>query len=119
VVLAMRDVSGAVLLEQRPASGIWGGLLSLPEFDAEASDAAIAASVSSRYGLQITGLEPLANIRHEFTHYSFLMHPRVTQVARAGAASGAVLRAVHEHEVAELPLPAPIRRLLQQLICIC
>jgi A/G-specific adenine glycosylase len=32
-MLLLRDARGRVLLEQRPASGLWGGLWSLPQFD--------------------------------------------------------------------------------------
>ena len=48
-VLAMQDATGAVLLELRPPSGIWGGLLSLPEFESEASDDAVVAEVQRSF----------------------------------------------------------------------
>lgn len=32
-MLVLRDADGRVLLEQRPASGLWGGLWGLPQFD--------------------------------------------------------------------------------------
>ncbi len=33
LMLVLRDAEGRVLLEQRPASGLWGGLWGLPQFD--------------------------------------------------------------------------------------
>ncbi|HVG03978.1 MAG TPA: A/G-specific adenine glycosylase, partial [Burkholderiaceae bacterium] len=87
IVLVLRDQSGSVLLEQRPSVGIWGGLLSLLEFDASASAAEIAAAVHRRYGLRIAVHESLGEVRHQFTHFSYVMHPRLARCAGAAGAS--------------------------------
>ncbi len=115
IVLAMQDTSGAVVLELRPPSGIWGGLLSLPEFEAGATDDAIVAAVNARYGLLIALAEPLGEIRHEFTHYTYLMRPRCAHVVGATGVANSSLRRVAEEELQTAPLPAPIRRLLLEL----
>ena len=52
-ILVMQEASGAVLLELRAPSGIWGGLLSVPEFEVDASDDAVVAEVGARFGLRI------------------------------------------------------------------
>lgn len=114
-VLAMQDASGAVLLELRPPAGIWGGLLSLPEFETDATEDAIVAAVNARYGLRIALAEPLGEIRHEFTHYTYVMRPRCARVVGATGIAGSSLRRVAEEELETAPLPAPIRRLLLQL----
>lgn len=114
IVLLLRDDDGAFLLEQRPPSGIWGGLLSLPEFDVQ-SQKTLVAEVQSRYGLHIRLVETLAAIRHEFTHYTFVMQPRSAQVIGTPAASDALLRPLMPDELEAAPLPSPIRRLLQQV----
>ena len=114
-VLVMHDASGAVLLELRPPSGIWGGLLSLPEFDSEASDDEVVAGIGKRFGLHITLKQALGQVRHEFTHYTYLMRPRLAQVAGAAGAANSSLRSVREDALQAAPLPAPIRRLLLQL----
>ena len=114
-VLAMQDASGAVLLELRPPAGIWGGLLSLPEFEADATDDAIVAAVEARYGLLVALTEPLGGIRHEFTHYTYVMRPRCARVIGASAVAGSSLRRISGEELHTAPLPAPIRRLLVQL----
>jgi A/G-specific adenine glycosylase len=69
---------GQVLLEQRPGSGIWGGLLSLPEVDGhvavEEIDAAgipAAAARSARW----RKCEALLPLVHVFTHYKLHIHP--------------------------------------------
>ena len=112
-LLAMQDADGTVLLELRPPSGIWGGLLSLPEFDPEGSDDSLVAEVSSRFGLQIAITETLGEIRHEFTHYTYLMRPRLARITGSVAVVSAALRSVSSDDLETAPLPAPVRRLLQ------
>lgn len=114
-VLVMQDPNGALLLELRPPSGIWGGLLSLPEFEAGATSESITAAVMTRYGLRVTVHEALGNLRHEFTHYSYVMQPRLAQVSGTVGVTDTSLRSVCEAELQTAPLPAPIRRLLQQI----
>ncbi|MGZ8994103.1 MAG: A/G-specific adenine glycosylase, partial [Burkholderiaceae bacterium] len=114
-VLTLQDASGAVLLELRPPAGIWGGLLSLPEFEADAADETIVAAVNARYGLSIALEEALCEIRHEFTHYTYAMRPRCARVVGATGIGSSCLRRVAAEELDEAPLPAPIRRLLNQL----
>ena len=111
-VLAIQDASGSVLLELRPPSGIWGGLLSLPEFEPEASDEAVVTAVGARFGLNITIEEALGEIRHEFTHYTYVMRPRRARVVGTVGVASSSLRAVSEPALETAPLPAPIRRLL-------
>jgi len=111
-LLLIRDTAGAVLLEARPPRGIWGGLLSLPEFDADADDESLVAAVQARYALRIRLAYPLASVRHEFTHYSFVMQPRIADVLSASGVASTALRFLSLREIDAAPLPAPIRRLL-------
>lgn len=114
-VVVLKDQHGAVLLEQRPPAGIWGGLLSLLEFESNATDSEIAAAIDARYGLRVVVQESLGEMRHDFTHYSYVMRPRVAQAVGAGGVASASLRAISESEFETAPLPAPIRKLLLQL----
>ena len=114
-VAIIRDERGALLLETRPPSGIWGGLMSLPEFDADADDPRLLAAISARYALDVELRERLPELRHEFSHYSLVMHPRMASIRRAAGVAGGAARLVHRDAIAEVALPAPVRRLLQQL----
>ncbi len=99
------------LLERRPASGVWGGLWSLPEV---ALDADVAHACRERFGVDVASSEPLAPIAHGFTHYKLTMHPqrlRVTGRARHASEPGAVW--LGRDEALAAALPAPIRRLLR------
>jgi A/G-specific adenine glycosylase len=114
-VAIIRDGHGAVLLETRPPSGIWGGLVSLPEFDAEADDERLRAAIAQRYALDVALGERLPPLRHEFSHYSLVMHPRLAAVRTPLGASAPAARLFEGPALAQAALPAPVRRLLKAL----
>jgi A/G-specific adenine glycosylase len=110
------DGAGAFLLERRAPTGIWGGLLSAPEFDADLSDSALQSAIAQRFGLSGSVEQRLDTVRHEFSHYSFLMHPRVVRATGATVvADAAGLEWLGADEVDDAALPAPLRRLLRTL----
>jgi A/G-specific adenine glycosylase len=113
-VLLIHDDAGGVLLETRPPSGIWGGLMSVPEFEAEAPDAVLVASIADRYALDVVLEDRLPPLRHEFSHYSLIMYPRLARIRRALGAAGPSARMIRPDGLAATALPAPIRRLVQQ-----
>jgi len=112
---------GEVLLEQRPQTGIWGGLLSLPEVgghvpmdedEAPVCTPDVAAAAGS-FGTidEVRSLSPLV---HVFTHYKLHIAPfAVTLAARAGLAPGHVWWKLAS--IGEAPLPAPVKKLLLDL----
>ncbi|MES2757879.1 MAG: A/G-specific adenine glycosylase [Pseudomonadota bacterium] len=107
---------GQVLLEQRADSGIWGGLLSLPEvdghgaFDDAMPDAKLAAG---RFGV-VEEVQALLPLVHVFTHYKLHIHPhRIALHTRSQTESGYVWWDLANIEQA--PLPAPVKKLLTQL----
>jgi A/G-specific adenine glycosylase len=102
-----------VFLVQRPATGIWAGLWSLPELDsADALDAASATWPGRG--------EPLPSFVHTLTHLDWTLHPvRWTLPARLAPARLAAITAawpegrwVPREEALALGLPSPLRRLL-------
>jgi A/G-specific adenine glycosylase len=112
VMLVARRES-AVLLVQRPATGIWGGLWCLPEF----SDRDAAASFA-RLELDAAKLaeNSLPDIEHSFTHFDLVITPLVARCrgesrVRAGRSLWYDLA-----EPARVGLPAPIKTLLGSLL---
>jgi A/G-specific adenine glycosylase len=81
-VLVVRDPDGRVLLERRPARGIWGGLYSLPELAAEDSPSDWCARV---LGAAIAAERVLATIEHAFTHFDLDLMPRLLELAATPA----------------------------------
>lgn len=101
-----------VYLERRPPSGIWGGLLSLPECE----DSAAAERWLAGQG---TGdlLPSWPEVEHVFTHFRLIMTPQpirldaLSAAAREGASGDWVALA----DAADAGVPAPVRRLLLRL----
>ena len=78
--------AGAILLEKRPAAGIWAGLWSLPEVDARRRRrAALQGALRARASSSATTLPP---IEHGFTHYRLTIHPQRVARARVAVARG-------------------------------
>ena len=79
-VLVVRAPDGRVLLERRPASGIWGGLYSLPELPTEDSPQDWCARM---LGAAIAAERVLATIEHAFSHFDLALNPRLLDLAAA------------------------------------
>jgi A/G-specific adenine glycosylase len=113
-VLVVRDPDGRVLLERRPARGVWGGLYSFPEIGADDAD---SAWCERNLGARVAARETLATIEHAFTHFDLDLDPMLVRLA------------VHPSAVMDRPdwlwhalgtelrvgVPAPIAGLLRAL----
>ena len=104
---------GEVLLEKRPAPGIWGGLWSFPEAGADDDHPALCAQ---RFGAAIGAAERLPHVEHGFTHFRLTIEPRRFEVSavEARAAEGewqwlALAR------VKDAAIPAPVRVIAERL----
>jgi len=100
-----------VLLEQRPDSGIWGGLLSLPEVPAEEQGIDADQAVAP-FGT-VAQVQKLSPFSHVFTHFKLHVSPWRIDLAQrlpGVAERGNVWLPVRD--VASAPLPAPVKKLL-------
>jgi A/G-specific adenine glycosylase len=77
-VLVVRAPDGRVLLERRPARGIWGGLFSLPELPAEDSPREWCVRM---LGAAVAAERVLETIAHAFTHFDLDLDPRLLDLA--------------------------------------
>jgi A/G-specific adenine glycosylase len=103
---------GEVLVQKRPASGIWGGLWSLPEFATDADPQAALAP----FGITAARVEALAPFEHAFTHFTLEVEPWRIEVASAkpfAAERGATWLPLGD--LAGAALPSPVRKLLASL----
>lgn len=96
-----------LLLERRPPSGLWGGLLVPPEGDVEATLA--------RLGLQATERQPLASLKHAFTHFRLTLQPTLCTVTASTGCAEAGLEWLALDQAAEAGVPTPIRKLIRQV----
>jgi len=110
---------GYLLLVQRPTTGIWGGLWSLPEYDS-ALEPGLACE---QLGLTLKTADTLAEFVHVFTHYRLTIRPHLVQIKpdRAEHADTAALLVsngewVSLNSLHERGLPAPVRKLLNGLL---
>jgi A/G-specific adenine glycosylase len=117
LVITDRD---QVLLEQRPDSGIWGGLLSLPEAgqpgDSGAGgqqdfEARIAQAIAP-FGVAAS-CERLRPFSHGFTHFKLHVAPyRIKLARRLEVAAEARHVWYRTDKLPDAPLPAPVKKLL-------
>ena len=91
---------GQVLLQQRPATGVWAGLWTLPMFDDEASVRAALPGVT---------LETLPRIEHALTHFDWTLHTLRAEVAEGNLAGGTW---VAREKLGTYALPAPLKKLI-------
>jgi A/G-specific adenine glycosylase len=105
--------AGEILLEKRPATGIWGGLWSLPEFPL---DMDVRAAVKARFAAEVTVRDELPAIAHAFTHFTLTLHPQRVSARRwppRAETPGTIWLAPEDARGAALP--APIKKLLRTL----
>ncbi len=110
-LVLQRPSDGAILLERRPPAGIWGGLWSLPEFDDEAH---LLQWAGARLG--DVAPESLTAVEHAFTHFRLRIHPRRVLAEPPPAVGEAEAHGWYGAGSAPGGLPAPIRRLADQLV---
>lgn len=104
------ESGGAVWLQQRPDTGVWAGLWTLPLFESE------AALQQAWRDLDATlPLAALPTVHHVLTHFDWALHPRRGRLTPALAVQPAGLGAGRWVALADLAaygLPAPLRKLL-------
>jgi A/G-specific adenine glycosylase len=105
--------AGRVLLERRPAPGLWGGLWAFPESE-PSGFAALCRRELGRAARPARRLEPL---KHQFTHFRLRATPAVVALRTAPAAAvetpGRMWLDLADASGAAVP--APVKRLLERL----
>ena len=112
-----------VWLVQRPDSGVWAGLWSLPEFESHEALNALAALKEAWPGTS----ERLPTVSHTLTHLDLLLHPvrwtlpagtsrvRADAIGRGCCDTAASGKWCSLEQALGLGLPAPLRKLLVNL----
>lgn len=111
--VVLRDRRGRVLLQRRPPQGVWPGLWSLPE----AADERGARELASRLADPDRGAAiALPEILHVFTHFRLHASPIAWHGvrARSAVADDSATRWYSRAEMADLGVPAPVRKVLMQ-----
>ena len=111
-VMLLVTERGRVLLERRPPTGIWGGLLCLPQADDDAAAQVLASALGGDWGARVA----LEVIEHGFTHYHLTIRP-LRMAARRGTPK-ATLAAEQPfvwlglEEACDAGVPAPVKKML-------
>jgi A/G-specific adenine glycosylase len=100
-----------VLLERRPAPGIWGGLWSFPE--APARD--IESYCRRTFGCEIKTRRELDALEHGFTHFRLRIRPLLCEVSRAKQLEALGRLWVDLDDASSAAVPTPVKKLLGQL----
>lgn len=111
--LCLATNEDSILLEQRPNTGIWGGLWSLPEFDAIES----ARSWCATRNIKIIEEYTLPQERHSFSHYHLDYTPLCLKTNNPNhfVMEGNRMLWYKPEQFSSLALAAPIKRLLQHI----
>ncbi len=106
--------AGEILLEKRPASGIWGGMWCFPEaeFDANVVEACVR-----RYGATVTLSAPLPLIAHGFTHFKLdILAQLVVVTAWPHRTAEPGYLWISPDDALHAAVPTPVRGIIEQLI---
>jgi A/G-specific adenine glycosylase len=112
--MLLAHFDGALYLEKRPASGIWGGMWSLPEVDDDTSisdwcDRHLAAEPESQNEWPL--------LRHSFSHYDLDIRPIDVRLRNASrkVAEPDTGRWISLVDAPPVGLAAPVRKLVDTL----
>jgi A/G-specific adenine glycosylase len=115
LLIAHTGVNGsiAVLVQRRPASGLWGGLWSPPQF---ASEREALEWCRKEIGVPCAESHPLPPIDHAFTHFDLRLRPLSVRCQPTSAVRDGADRLWYPIEAPpRIGLPQPIRRLFDRL----
>ena len=102
-----------LLLEQRPPSGIWGGLWSFPEMDLDA-DPIGYCKIALGFGVGLG--EELPLLKHTFTHFRLHITPLLLNLnSECAIPPFPHRRWLDKQNVLQAAVPTPVRKLLMQL----
>jgi A/G-specific adenine glycosylase len=123
---AKQKIQHEVLLEKRPAKGIWGGLWSFPELPPNAKTEKLSVFCKKEFGLKFMGFQALPKFKHTFTHFNLEIEPILIEISTGplGKTQKLLKRKEKQDSLLEWQalqeacpkgLPSPIKRLLKNL----
>ncbi len=112
ITLLLLQNGNELLLEKRPAKGIWGGLWSLPEIE-NGTDPQQAAC--QRFALQTEIRPAMPILTHTFTHFRLHITPQPLQVTQRATPTPGTLW-LDSADAVEAAVPTPVRILIRQLL---
>jgi len=121
VAAGMVSRNGRVLIAQRPAGGVWGGLWEFPNVAPEAgeeAEAALRRVLRSDFGLVVEVGRQIASLRHGIMNRSIDLTAYACTVihGRTSSAGHAAVVWTKPEDLADYAMPAPHRKVADHLI---
>jgi len=112
--LILHNENGHVLLEKRPAQGIWGGLWSLPQHEDKTQ---LIENLEQSLQSRIQTTDTLPEIRHTFSHFHLTMQPILATISNTSlqVMAGNQRDWYQPQQLSGIGLAAPIKTLLNSL----
>ncbi len=113
-LLYIEDKAQRILSEKRPATGIWGGLHSLPEESFDIPFEELKMTTEERFQITSTNYERLTPFVHVFSHYKLQIHPVYIEarIPEDRVSEPTSTKWLTKAELTQLGLPAPIKKFL-------
>ncbi len=112
MLVIVDQTSGDILLEQRPPTGIWGGLWSFPECDIDEN---ITHWCEQQLLLNVGKVQSLPALRHTFSHYHLDIQPVRVHATTMGIMDSNKHFWYNTRQPDERGLPAPIKTILGEI----
>jgi A/G-specific adenine glycosylase len=100
-----------LLLEKRPASGIWGELWCPPEIGTHVN---AALYCQHHWGIKVQLPVKLPVLDHQFTHFKLRIYPQLLQVISNSSKLAGKFIWIKPIDALEQAIPTPVRKLLEQ-----
>jgi len=106
-----------VMLEKRPASGIWGGLWSFPEMNAlhQIEGRQVENEVQKRFGCDVLSNQTLPKLTHTFTHFKLHIQPHLLDTLQNHASKDNAHLWLNIEEAMGAAIPTAVRKILSSL----
>jgi A/G-specific adenine glycosylase len=120
LVLIARNHDGAILLERRPPTGIWGGLWTFPQFEErQALDAYLAVSGLAKVEpiQESEALIAMPSYHHAFSHFDLELQPLLLRTGRPFAIADDDRYCWYDPmHPKRIGLATPVRDIISQLV---
>lgn len=114
ILLVIRTPENAILLIQRPPTGIWGGLFCFPEsIETKHIESTVEQHLNHPV---IKKISPLPPLQHAFTHFELTLTPYLIQLENAPTTKKTQHRAIwcKIDELTAVGIPAPVQKIINR-----
>ncbi len=120
IIFLVLQQNKTILLEKRPANGIWGGLWGFPEMPAETDHQTILAFCKNELHFHATRITSLPAFRHTFSHFHLDIQPiliekNTTRLPQRSLTKNHIWYTGAASQ--KVGLPTPIKKILDTLLC--